>query len=307
MHFEMMQRHKSAESAIEPTNVCPQLSDLVSIGITTKNRWQDLETTFGMLMQAGVGELPIYLYDDGSDQPCPIPEVRLPVRLQLRRFNHSAGLIVRRNQLASDVKTKYLLSLDDDSYPVSGSLQAAVDLAEAHTDLLCLTFPIYNPILEMHESRSLRNQTYQVRAFRGGGHLMNLRHFWKAGGYREELFHQGEEIDLAARAFQQGFNCYHFPGLQIHHTASNEGRSWSRMDYFGSRNNLLWNDWYVPSRAKFVQQARTISARAFLALRVRRFALIKGIYAGFSAMAQFRNYREPFSTELYNRWKQLPG
>ena len=71
MHFEMMQSHKSAESAIEPTNVCPQLSDLVSIGITTKNRWQDLETTFGMLMQAGVGELPIYLYDDGSDQPCP--------------------------------------------------------------------------------------------------------------------------------------------------------------------------------------------------------------------------------------------
>jgi hypothetical protein len=303
----MMQNQNPLESATEPTNASPQLSDLVTIGITTKNRWQDLETTCGMLMQAGVGELPICLFDDGSDQPCPIPKGRLPVRLQLRRFKHSAGLIVRRNQLASDVKTKYLLSLDDDSYPVSGSLQAAVDSAEAHPDLLCLGFPIYNPVLRSHESRSLRSQTYQVRAFTGCGHLMNLPHFWKAGGYREELFHQGEEIDLAARAFQQGFNCYHFPGLQIHHTASNQGRSLDRMDYFGSRNNLLWNDWYVPSDAKLVQQARTITARVFLALRVRRFALVKGVYAGFLAIAQFRSYRKPLSIELYNLWKQLPG
>jgi GT2 family glycosyltransferase len=135
---------------------------------------------------------------------------------------------------------------------------------------------------------------------------MNLLHFRKIGGYREELFHQGEEMDLAARAFQHGFNCYHFPGFQIHHTASNQGRSWYRMDYFGSRNNLLWNDWYVPARAKLVQQVRTISARTFLACRVRRLAPIKGIYAGFVAMARFRSYRKPFSMELYNLWKQLP-
>ena len=302
-----MQNNNSAERAIGPSKACPRLSDWVSIGITTRNRWQDLETTFGRLIQAGLGELPIHLFDDGSDQPCPIPETRLPIRLRLRRFNNSAGYIVRRNQLASEVKTKYLLSLDDDSYPVSGSLQAAVDSAEAHPDLLCLGFPIYNPVMGRHEGRSLKNYLYQVRAFTGCGHLMNLPNFWKAGGYREELFHQGEEIDLAARAFQQGLNCYHFPGLQIHHIASNQGRSFSRMDYFGSRNNLLWNDWYVPSRAKFVQHARTVSARAFLALRVRRFAPIKGAFAALLTMAQFRSFREPFSMELYNFWKQLPG
>src|ERR1700730_5624193 len=233
--FEKMRSQKFTESATEPANGCPQLSDLVTIGITTRNRWQDLETTLGMLAQAGLGELPMQVFDDGSNQPCPIPKAQLPARLQLRRFNHSVGYIVRRNQLASDVKNKYPLSLDDDSYPVSVSLQAAIDCAEAHPDLLCLAFPIYNPVLGMHQPPSLRNQTYQVRAFVGCGHLMSLPHFWQVGGYREELYHQGEEVDLAARAFQRGFKCYHLPGFRIHHIASNQGRSWYRMDYFGSR------------------------------------------------------------------------
>jgi GT2 family glycosyltransferase len=284
----------------------PPLSDLVSIGITTRNRWQDLRVTLKRLAETGLGELPIHISDDGSDEPCPIPGSSIPLQLKLRRFSDSAGLIVRRNQLASDAKTKYLLSLDDDSYPISGSLEAAVQFAETDPDLLCVSFPIYNPNMGMHHTRSLTKEIYQVRSFTGCGHLMNLPHFWKVGGYREELVHQGEEIDLAARAFQEGFKCFHFPGFQIHHTASNRGRSWERMDYFGSRNNLLWNDWYVPRPIKFIQQTRTILAQTLLGLRVGRFALFKGQLDALLAIHQFRQFRRPFSMELYRLWKDLP-
>jgi len=58
--------------------------------------------------------------------------------------------------------------------------------------------------------------------------------------------YQGEEMDLAARGFQKGFYCYHYPDLLIHHIASNTGRNWDRMDFYGSRNNIFWNDWFVP-------------------------------------------------------------
>jgi GT2 family glycosyltransferase len=281
------------------------LSNLVSIGITTRNRWQDLRVTLQKLDEAGLGQLPIRIFDDGSDEPCPISGISL-LQMELRRFSDSAGLIVRRNQLATDVETKYLLSLDDDSYPVAGSLEAAVEFAETDPDLLCLSFPIYNPILGLHHTRSLTKEIYQVRSFTGCGHLMNLPHFWKVGGYREELVHQGEEIDLAARALQEGFKCFHFPDFQIHHTASNRGRSWYRMDYFGSRNNLLWNDWYVPRPIKFIQQTRTILAQTSLALRVRRFGLFKGQLDALFAIRQFQRLRRPFSMELYRLWKELP-
>jgi hypothetical protein len=301
-----MGSRKSINNEIPPIMARPPLSDLASIAITTRNRWQELRVTLKRLGETGLGQLPIHIFDDGSDEPCPIPGTSLPLHLKLRRFSDSVGLIVRRNQLASDAKTKYLLSLDDDSYPVSGSLEAAVQFAETHPDLLCLSFPIYNPITGMHQTRSLRKQIYQVRSFTGCGHLMNLPHFWKVGGYREELVHQGEEIDLAARAFQEGFKCFHFPDFQIHHTASNRGRSWQRMDYFGSRNNLLWNDWYVPRPIKLIQQARTILARTLLGLRVRRFALFKGQLDALLTVHQFQRFRRPFSMELYRLWKELP-
>ena len=301
-----MRSRKSIKNGTLPTIARPPLSDWVSIGITTRNRWQDLSATLKRLAEAELGQLPIHIFDDGSDEPCPIPGTSLPLQLKLRRFSDSVGCVVRRNQLASDVKTKYLLSLDDDSYPVSGSLEAAVQFAETHSDVLCLSFPIYNPVARIHQTPSLGKQIYQVRSFTGCGHLMNLPHFWKVGGYREELVHQGEEMDLAARAIQEGFKCFHFPGFQIHHTPSNQGRSLHRVDYFGSRNNLLWNDWYVPGPIKFIQQTRTILARTLLGLRVRRFALFKGQLDALWAIHQLQRCRRPFSMELYRLWKELP-
>jgi hypothetical protein len=116
----MMQNHNSAGSAIDPTYVCPQLSDLVTVDVTTNNRWQDLRVTLKTLTETVLGQFPIDLFDE----PCRIPGSSLPAQLNLRRFSDSLGLIVRRNQLASNVKTKYLLSLDDNSYPVSGSPQS---------------------------------------------------------------------------------------------------------------------------------------------------------------------------------------
>jgi hypothetical protein len=68
---------------------------------------------------------------------------------------------------------------------------------------------------EFNWSRAIFSPIYQVRSLIGCGHLMNLPHLWKVGGYREELVHQGEEIDLAARAFKEDFKCFHFPGFKF--------------------------------------------------------------------------------------------
>ena len=46
-------------------------ADLVSIGITTKNRWQDLEITLAKIKETPLEALPILILDDASDQACP--------------------------------------------------------------------------------------------------------------------------------------------------------------------------------------------------------------------------------------------
>ncbi len=282
------------------------LSTWVSIGITTKNRWHDLKITLEKLVQIKLRTLPILIIDDGSDEPCPFNLNGFPLNIQLQRFTSSKGLIVRRNQLARAMQTKYYLSLDDDSFPVSGSLLEAVTFAESRSDLFCLAFPVYNPVMGVYQSQSRQKTPYQVRHFIGCGHLIHRPHFLNLGGYREELVHQGEEMEIAARAFQRGLYCYHFPGFEIHHVASNSGRNWQRMDFYGARNNVLWNDWFVPQSLKPVKQSRTLVSRVLHSIKVGRLGQIRGELAGLSAIPKYKDKRESMSLEQFLQWQHLP-
>ena len=287
-------------------NINQDLESLVSIGITTKNRWQDLEITLSKIKEAGWQQLPIIIFDDSSDEACPFNPSSFSSQIQIHRFTESKGYIVRRNQIAQSIQTKYYLSLDDDSFPVSGFLGKAVEFAESLDNLLCLSFPIYNPILKKYQSQSLKKEPYPVRAFIGCGHLLHREKFLQLGGYREELIHQGEEIEIAARAFLQNWYCYHFSNLLIHHTASNEGRNWHRMDFYGARNNVLWNDWFMPKQLKLIKQLRTLVARSYRGIKVRRIGQFQGEYAGFNDIKRLKSYRQNMSTEFYQKWKSLP-
>lgn len=281
---------------------------LASIGIATKNRWQDLKVTLDKLTEFNLSpHIPIIIYDDASDSSCPFNWEKIPLNIQIKQFKKSQGYIARRNQLAEAISTKYYLSLDDDSFPIAGSLVEAIEFAESHeSDLFCLAFPIYNPVLGEYQSQSLYSEPYQVRSFIGCGHLLHLPRFLELGGYREELTHQGEEMEIAARAFQKGYKCYHFPNLEIHHTASNQGRNWHRMDYYGARNNFLWNDWYVPESLKLIKQSRSLVSMLKLSIQVGRLGVLKGEIAGFKERHQYSNNRQPMSTTLYQEWQSLP-
>ena len=283
-----------------------QLSNLVSIGIATKNRWSDLQITLTKLVEAGL-DLPIIIFDDASDTSCPFDVTAFPfTNLEFKTFTHSQGYIVRRNQIAEKIQTKYYLSLDDDSYPVAGNLKDVIAFAEAQENLLCLSFPIYNLVQQQYENKSQQATPYRVRSFIGCGHLLHRDRFLKLGKYRAELIHQGEEMELAARAFQQDFACYHFPNFTIHHTASNKGRNWRRMDFYGSRNNVLWNDWFIPKRLIAIKQIRTLVSRLLISLRVRRLGLILGELAGFRQISKYKSNRQNMSYIYFTRWKKLP-
>lgn len=281
------------------------LANLVSVGITTKNRWQDLPTTLAKIADAGLGALPILIFDDGSDYPCPFDVTAFSLKVKLNRFSESKGYITRRNQLAQVMPTKYYLSLDDDSFPVSGSLRAAIEFAESCEDLLCLSFPVYNPVLDEYQNQSIQKKPYQVRSFIGCAHLLHRQNFLQLGGYREELIHQGEEMEIAARAFQKDLCCYHFPGFEIHHTASNTGRNWHRMDFYGSRNNVLWNDWFVPNQLKLIKQSRSFVSMLIHCIKLGRLGQIQGELAGLRNISQYKANRKTMSLELFRQWQDL--
>ncbi len=284
----------------------PNLLSLVQIGITTKNRWDDLKVTLEKIQEFGLGNLRVLIFDDCSDVPCPYDVSAFCPGAQLRRLGISRGLIVRRNEIAAALDAKYYLSLDDDSFPFAGSLEAAVSYAESLEDNFCLGFPIDTPLLNPHFEEPLDAPPHQVRSYIGCAHLLHRERFLALGGYRGELVHQGEENEVAVRAFQSGLHCYRFPGFQVRHMAANAGRSFYRMDYYGGRNMLLWNDWYLPPGRKTARQARTLAARLRDFAATRRPGYLRGAAAGLWDIRRYKAHRRPLSRDQYHEWLRLP-
>jgi GT2 family glycosyltransferase len=113
-------------------------------------------------------------------------------------------------------------------------------------------------------------------------------------------------MEIAARAFQKGYHCYHFPNFQIHHTASNQGRNWHRMDYYGARNNILWNDWFMPPQQRLIKQFRTVASRLALSAKLRRWGQIEGMFTAFHSIPKYSCYRSSMSKDIYRSWQTLP-
>ena len=284
----------------------PAFSDLVQIGITTRDRWQELQRTLERLRDFGLGQLSILIIDDGSAELCPFPVQETCPGARLHRMDQSVGLITRRNQLAGMMTGKYYLSLDDDSYPVSGSLPDALTFAESRRDLFCLSFPIYNPARNRYQVKSSQTAPYRTRSFIGCGCLLHRAHFLAEGGFRDELVRFAEESDLAARTFERGLRCYHYPGLKFHHLEVDRARNWWAMDFYGARNWVLWNDWYVPTGMQLIKQSRTAVSRLWQFVKTRRRGHLQGQWNGLRTRATYRHYRRRMDPAMYREWRSLP-
>jgi GT2 family glycosyltransferase len=215
-------------------------------------------------------------------------------------------MIVRRNQIARAMRSKYYLGIDDDSFPVAGSLEDAIRFAESQDRLFSLAFPIYNPRLNQPQVRSLQKTPYQVCAFLGCGHLMHRQRFLDLGGFREELGYFLEEPEVSTRAYLAGLQCVHYPALQFHHTYTLTARNWHRMDYYGARNALLWNDWYVPDGQRLVKQLRTATSRLIQTVRTRRLGAIRGQLAALKERSSFVGNRQRMTRAQYEQLLKLP-
>ncbi len=114
----------------------------VGLGITTKDRWDDLAVTLTHLKKQGYGEVETIVIDDGSKHPAPTSLRDAFPNIRFERVEHSLGLVVQRNRLAQMLSSTYYLSLDDDSFPVTGDIGEAASWLENHPRVIALAFQI---------------------------------------------------------------------------------------------------------------------------------------------------------------------
>lgn len=278
---------------------------MLSIAIASKNRWQALRETLTELAKR-YPDLPIKMIDDGSDEPMPFEPSSLNANVEMRTETESRGYIVRRNELAQWATTPYVMSLDDDSFPVEGDLLAITRWMDQAPDVMCTSLPIFNPVVGAYQNAPRGESPSDCRAFIGCAHIMRRDAFLGLGGYNASLTHQGEEMDLAARGLRQGWRCAHYPSALVHHMESNEGRNWTRMDFHGARNAVWWNDWYVPEQQQAYRRTRRVLASMQHAVRNGRVGQLSGHWSAARTRSTMRSFQARLSPEQFQHWLSMP-
>jgi GT2 family glycosyltransferase len=275
-----------------------------TVVVTTRNRKDDLRKCLDSVRQQ-TAKPEIIVVDDALDDGtvemvrADFPEVRLVVHDRMH------GYIRGRNEAARLAGGDVIVSLDDDAAFSSGDI-IATTLASFDGPRVAA---VAIPYIDVNREPTVRQlapdprTAYVVETFIGTAHAVRRDVFLRLGGYREQLFHQGEEMDYCIRMLAAGYVVRLGYGDPIHHFESPR-RDFRRMDHYGPRNAVLFAWQNVPLPRAVIQLPATIAGVLRHTLQPRRFATrLSGVVDGLASC--MRLPRAPVPQGVFRLWRRL--
>src|ERR1700722_4781411 len=171
-----------------------------TVVITTRNRCPDLrKAVASALMQTARPE--VMVIDDGSTDGTSNVITREFPSVRLHRSEQSLGLIVQRNRAARLATGDILFSLDDDAVFSTPTVVETTLREFDHPRVGAVAIPfveVNRGSLVLQKAPS-PEEVYARYDFIGTAHALRRDVFLRLSGYREILFHQGEEEDYCIR------------------------------------------------------------------------------------------------------------
>jgi glycosyltransferase involved in cell wall biosynthesis len=271
-----------------------------TVVITTRNRKDSLRTALQSVVTQTAQPEVLVIDDASTDGTAEMVRTEFPsVRLDLSP--QSRGYIVHRNRGAHLTDSDIIFSVDDDA-AFSTPHVIEQTLAEFDHDRVgAVAIPFINVNKENVLLQRAPGNTgiFACHSYIGTAHALRRELFIKLGGYREYLFHQGEEQDYCMRMLEAGYIVRLGRSDVIHHFESPR-RDFRRMDLYGQRNQLLYV-WYNVPWPDFPVHLIATSAKGLShGLRVRRFwTALQGQAKGVGSIVHEWSQRRPASRQVY--------
>jgi len=249
----------------------------------------------------------VLVVDDGSSDGTSelvrdeFPEVRLI------RSDQSLGYVIQRNLGAQLAIGDILFSIDDDAEFSSPNITAATLNEFDDPRIGAVAIPYVEPLKADKEFQRTpsTDRTYVIDRFIGTAHALRRDVFLSLGGYRQELVHQGEESDYCLRLLDAGYVVRLGNADPIVHYES-PLRDWSRVDYYGSRNTILFVYQNVPMPFLPVHLAAATWNVGAWTFAPSRFAnRIKAVAHAYRWCFQNSAERKPVSISAYRLFRRL--
>ena len=175
-----------------------------------------------------------------------------------------------RNVGIERARGRYIVMLDNDSYPAAGALTGMLQVFEREADLGVVAFRILLP-----DGSDDPVGAYNV--FTGCGAGFRAALLREVGGYPTDYHYYVEEYDVSFRILQAGYRVAYFRDIVARHEKSDSGRDMNKVLYYLSRNNIkLWYK-YLPPESAWPMIADTVERYGMVA---RRESAVDGYVAG---------------------------
>lgn len=277
-----------------------------TIVITTRNRKEELRQALRSALAQDVAVEVIVTDDASEDGTREMVQQEFP-DVRILRSDQCLGLIVQRNRAAASASCDVIFSLDDDAaFGSSDTVRKTLtEFSDARIGAVAIPHVDTQTGTTVNPQAPDDGQIWCVASYTGTAHAVRRNVFLTLGGYREDLVHQGEEGDFCIRMLAAGFvtRLGRAPFLQHHESPR---RSFTRMDHYGRRNDLLfaWRHapavWLLPHLL-----ATTWNGLRSAAACGRWRSQIGGILAGWRAILNRTYPREPVSTSVYRIFRTL--
>jgi len=278
----------------------------ISVVIATKNRKDELRRAISsVIRQTEPAE--IVVLDDGStDGTSDMVRSRFP-HVRLERTESSLGCVVQRNRGALLCSGDVIFSIDDDAEFSSSRVIEQTVAGFCHPRIAAIAIPYAEP---WNSNKSFQNAPnvdaiWVSNTFRGTSYAVRRQVFVGLGGFRQQIVHQGEEMDLCIRLLNLGFIVRLGTGDGILHYEVPQ-RERRRMDFYGRRNDILFAWQNVPMPYFPVHLLATTFNGCIYALRSKRpYSMLAGILSGYFGMCLNPHWRQPVSRRSYRLQRAL--
>ena len=274
---------------------------LISVILATHNRREVVAHTLSQLTHCGLprGEYEIIVVDNASTDGT-VEAVAGEVDL-LIRLRRNAGSCAKAHGM-DRASGRYIVCLDDDSFPRAGTLTRMVERFEADPLLGAAGFTVHLPN-GRQEGGALPG------VFVGCGVGFRAEALRAVGGLDRTFFMQAEEYDLSFRLVNAGWKVEVYDDLHVEHLKTEHARRSERTTFYDVRNNLRVLARYLPAPQARVYREDCLQRYEWLAQRDgHEQAFARGSKAGrrHAALERWTHRRRRLTADVFEhfyRWE----
>lgn len=222
-----------------------------SVVILNWNRRKETAQLLMQLQNQTIKDFEIIVVDNGStDNSVPYLKHTFPnISIITNRINEG---IAAKNQGIMQAKGHFIIIMDNDIIINQDCIKSFINKLEKNKDLGIACASVYHWKTKdyLGPNRSLRGDNrlgYTVSFFNGSAIAVRREVFKKTQGFSRDYYICLEELELAARVLECGFDIRCFTDIIVYNKKSNESGSYRmKQGYWYSRNWILFYIRFLP-------------------------------------------------------------